>query len=65
MLKTILGSLDRLVLSGARNFFLTGGQLTGIDRQTLDEYDELIEWFSIGAEMLCIKKPESTISPNL
>jgi len=34
------------------NFFLTADQLTGIDPKTLDQYDELIEWFSIGRNAL-------------
>src|SRR6267378_1306186 len=34
------------------NFFLTSDQLTGINSKTLDEYDELIEWFSIGRNAL-------------
>ena len=34
------------------NFFLTPDQLTGIDSKTLDEYNELIEWFSIGRNAL-------------
>ena len=34
------------------NFFLTPDQLAGIDPKTLDQYDELIEWFSIGRNAL-------------
>jgi len=45
-------SLDHFGSVVLGNFFLTSDQLTGIDSKTLDEYDELIEWFSIGRNAL-------------
>ncbi len=45
-------ALDRFGSVVLGNFFLTADQLTGIDSKTLDEYDELIEWFSIGRNAL-------------
>jgi adenylate cyclase len=34
------------------NFFLQQDELRGIDSKTLDQYDELIEWYSIGRNAL-------------
>ena len=45
-------SLDRFGSVVLGNFFLTSDQLTGIDSKTLDQYNELIEWFSIGRNAL-------------
>jgi adenylate cyclase len=45
-------SLNRFGSVVLGNFFLTSDQLAGIDTKTLDEYDELIEWFSIGRTAL-------------
>jgi adenylate cyclase len=41
-------SLNRFGNVVLGNFFLTPDQLRGIDPATLDQYNELIEWFSIG-----------------
>lgn len=41
-------SIDRFGAIVLGNFFLPKDQLAGIDPKTLDEYNELIEWYSIG-----------------
>jgi len=45
-------SLNRFGKVVLGNFFLTSDQLMGIDPATLDQYNELIEWFSIGRNAL-------------
>src|SRR5882724_12418088 len=43
-------SIDNFGAVVLGNFFLTKDQLNGIDPGTLDQYAELIEWFSIGRQ---------------
>jgi adenylate cyclase len=45
-------AIDRFGCVALGNFFLTPDQLKGIDKATLDQYDELIEWYSIGRDAL-------------